>query len=160
MMPSRMLMIRLWLESTMGRCGSSWCSLPAATKEPAMVVMPEQRARQASMRWNAEGVPTSVSMIRPTRAAAPPPKPCRKATSWGIWIILTLLDRNRPKAVPNAIATQRVGEPSELSLYMVMRMAQAMAAALRILPRTAVLTLLIRFRPYRMARASTAAMTL
>ena len=121
--------------------------MPAATKEPAMVVMPEQSARQASMRWNAEAVPTSRSMIRPTMAAAPPPKPCRKATSWGIWIIFTLLDRNRPNAVPKAIATQRAGELSELSLYMVTRMAKAMDTAHSLLPRTAVLTLLIRCRP-------------
>ena len=112
-----------------------------------MVVMPEQRARQASMRWKADSGPTSTSMMRPTSAAAPPPKPWRKATSCGIWIILTLLERKRPKAMPAAMATQRLTEPKESSRSMVMTMARAMARAAMALPRTAVLTLLIRCSP-------------
>ena len=147
MRPSSTLTIWLCRGSITGRCGNNWCSLPAATKEPAMVTMPEQRARQASTRWKAEGVPTTASMTIPTRAAEPPPKPCKKATSCGIWIILTLLDRKRPKTVPATMATQRKGDVREASLNMVRTMATAMAPALSAFPRTAVFTLLIRCSP-------------
>ena len=140
-------MILVWSGRIMGFCGRIWCSLPAATKEPVMVVMPMAMARQALPRSKAEGAPVSVSTRKLTMAAAPPPMPCRKATICGIWIILTLLDRVRPSVMPTAMASQSVGDVMEPSLNMVTRMARPMAEAQKRLPLTAVGTLFMRRRP-------------
>ena len=104
-------------------------------------------ARQALPRSKAEGAPVSVSTRKLTMAAAPPPMPCRKATICGIWIILTLLDRVRPRLMPTAMASHSESEVSEPSLNMVTRIARPMAEAQKRLPLTAVGTLFMRRRP-------------
>ena len=132
--------------------------MPAAMKEPAMAIIPVVRARAALIRSKALLGPESTSTIKPTMAAVQPPMPCRKATSCGIWIIFTVFDRYNPTPVPATMPSQIPGEEKEPSLSMVARMATAMAAAQVRLPRTAVLTLFIKWRPYRMPTVTNAAM--
>ena len=101
------LTIREWFFQITGFWGRSLASLPAATMEPVKVTKPITRASTAtyleklSRAWITERMATSAEEI--------PPRPFRKATTWGIWIILTLAAQIRLRTAPTAMAIQITG---------------------------------------------------
>ena len=93
---------RAWAFQTTGFCGSTRCSLPAATRLPTSVTMPTATARSAVNRTKAVSPWTDR---RPTRADAPPPRPLNRATVCGIWIIWTRTASRLPTSAPMRMDT-------------------------------------------------------
>ena len=86
---------------TTGRVVISSCSLRKVTIEPAKLTDPTTMVNAMVTIMNSEGRSASMmsltcnrsstwtSSTRATIAAAPPPTPLNRATSWGIWVIRT-----------------------------------------------------------------------
>ena len=75
-----------------GRVVISSCSLRNVTTDPVKDTEPMMMVSAVAIRWKVEAPPAveiSFSSTRATMAAAPPPTPLNRATSWGIWVICT-----------------------------------------------------------------------
>ena len=95
-------------------------------------------------------------VIIATRADASPPTPLNRATSCGIWIILTLYAQIRPITEPIAIHGYNTHLSNIWYWTSVMIIAASIHKPLKALPITDVLTLLIRYIPTRTPTAKTA----
>ena len=70
-----------------GRVLISSCSFPTVTAEPANETAPTSMVKTTARRTHGSSLWPSSSTA--TSAAAPPPTPLNRATSWGIWVICT-----------------------------------------------------------------------
>ena len=143
-----------------GGRGSTPCSLPAATSEPANVTAPmsdvEHRGQRGDPGSGASGRDRRAGSRRRARcsAAAPPPTALNRLTSCGIAVIATRRavisagDRRRPPLRPPAQPVARDGVPSSDEHHDAWSTtAAAMPAAESWLPRRAVAGEFIRCRP-------------
>ena len=112
------------------------------TIEPVKLTEPMTMVNAVAISWNVEDPPVvaiSLSSTRATMAAAPPPTPLNRATSWGIWVICTRYAPSAPIPTPTTMAMpigSRWSRSPEISTVAVARTAPA--APIR-LPRRAVL---------------------
>ena len=130
--------------------------MPAAIMLPVKVMEPITIAKDAVTRENRSSWGASRRESRATSIEAAPPRPLKKATNWGISIILILTVQTRPMTRPTAILPQRSQSDRISYRYKVTRTAARVQPALSRLPLTAVGTLLIMAIPTRTPRVSTA----
>ena len=76
------------------------CSLPKAIKLPVNVRVPTKTLIAIVAALKVDGFAGLKYSAAATRADAPPPKPLKMATIWGIWVISTRIANVAPIMVP------------------------------------------------------------
>ena len=79
-------------------------SLPQAMSEPVKATAPMRIVSPSVSPVNASSVTPAVNCEIATSIEERPPKPLKRATSWGMPVISTFLDQMKPTTLPPAIA--------------------------------------------------------